>query len=224
MMPPTSIDGTDITGATIDGTDVQEITVDGDTVFSAGPTIIEDFERANPLNDYQGNVGNWQTTTSQAIDGTSLQKATGNAKMIYNRSLTESFSRGETATFEFDPVNGINSFDAFVFGIQPAANENYAVVFTTSNFRIFKDLSDTGFTRTELTSGGSGFQGEASPLKGEVEWGATDITFTVFDANGVQVTQIDATDTDYSTGDVGWWGANASGTVSDMVLDNLQKP
>jgi hypothetical protein len=37
MIPPTSIDGTDITGATIDGTDVQEITVDGDVVFSAGP-------------------------------------------------------------------------------------------------------------------------------------------------------------------------------------------
>jgi hypothetical protein len=39
MIPPTSIDGTDITGATIDGTDVQEITVDGDVVFSAGPTV-----------------------------------------------------------------------------------------------------------------------------------------------------------------------------------------
>ena len=38
MIPPTSIDGTDITGATIDGTDVQEITVDGDVVFSAGPS------------------------------------------------------------------------------------------------------------------------------------------------------------------------------------------
>jgi len=35
MIPPTSIDGTDITGATIDGTDVTEITVDGDSVFSA---------------------------------------------------------------------------------------------------------------------------------------------------------------------------------------------
>jgi len=35
MMPPTSIDGTDITGATIDGTDVQEITVDGQTVFTS---------------------------------------------------------------------------------------------------------------------------------------------------------------------------------------------
>jgi len=38
-MPPTSIDGTDITGATIDGTDVQEITVDGQTVFTAGPDV-----------------------------------------------------------------------------------------------------------------------------------------------------------------------------------------
>jgi len=37
-MIPTSIDGTDITGATIDGTDVQEITVDGDVVFSAVPS------------------------------------------------------------------------------------------------------------------------------------------------------------------------------------------
>jgi len=40
MVPPTSIDGTDITGATIDGTDVQEITVDGQTVFTAGPDYL----------------------------------------------------------------------------------------------------------------------------------------------------------------------------------------
>jgi len=39
MIPPTSIDGTDITGATIDGTDVQEITVDGDTVFTAAADL-----------------------------------------------------------------------------------------------------------------------------------------------------------------------------------------
>jgi len=44
MIPPTSIDGTDITGATIDGTDVQEITVDGDTVFSAEITVTDSFE------------------------------------------------------------------------------------------------------------------------------------------------------------------------------------
>jgi len=38
-MIPTSIDGTDITGATIDGTDVQEITVDGQTVLAPGLQI-----------------------------------------------------------------------------------------------------------------------------------------------------------------------------------------
>jgi len=54
-MIPTSIDGTDITGATIDGTDVQEITVDGQTVFSAATVFNFDdgtFQgwTANPVN------------------------------------------------------------------------------------------------------------------------------------------------------------------------------
>jgi hypothetical protein len=41
--PPTSIDGTDITGATIDGQDVEEITVDGQTVFTSGviPNLVD---------------------------------------------------------------------------------------------------------------------------------------------------------------------------------------
>jgi len=42
-MIPTSIDGTDITGATIDGTDVTEITVDGDVVFTGGFEYFDDF-------------------------------------------------------------------------------------------------------------------------------------------------------------------------------------
>jgi len=64
MMPPTSIDGTDITGATIDGTDVTEITVDGDTVFTAGLPDEDDlharydFSQAtgtSTVNDLSGN-------------------------------------------------------------------------------------------------------------------------------------------------------------------------
>jgi hypothetical protein len=39
-MPPTSIDGSEITGATIDGQDVSEITVDGQTVFTAIPDSV----------------------------------------------------------------------------------------------------------------------------------------------------------------------------------------
>jgi len=69
MIPPTSIDGTDITGATIDGTDVQEITVDGDTVFSAGPNI--------PANT----VGYWPGTEGS---GTVLGDIVGNNDLTIN--------------------------------------------------------------------------------------------------------------------------------------------
>jgi len=48
-MPPTSIDGTDITGATIDGTDVTEITVDGQTVFTAISAFLSDGFEDNKI-------------------------------------------------------------------------------------------------------------------------------------------------------------------------------
>jgi len=50
-MIPTSIDGTDITGATIDGTDVTEITVDGQTVFTSEFSYFDDFD-TNTLSEY----------------------------------------------------------------------------------------------------------------------------------------------------------------------------
>jgi len=70
IMIPTSIDGTDITGATIDGTDVQEITVDGDTVFTSVPSsLVSHYEFENDLTDSVGsndltNNGNGQFTSS----------------------------------------------------------------------------------------------------------------------------------------------------------------
>jgi len=83
MIPPTSIDGTDITGATIDGTDVQEITVDGDVVFSANQTpqagLLHqwDFSAASTttsfVEDLAGSVdlnsGNGFTNLSNTING-----------------------------------------------------------------------------------------------------------------------------------------------------------
>ena len=67
-MIPTSIDGTDITGATIDGTDVQEITVDGDVVFSAVTPVIDDFETGN-LNSYTTLSSGLAVTTTNPFEG-----------------------------------------------------------------------------------------------------------------------------------------------------------
>ena len=75
-MIPTSIDGTDITGATIDGTDVTEITVDGDVVFTAGPTIIDDFEDQN-LNGWDGDTSSFNISSSRSKFGSFGLQITG---------------------------------------------------------------------------------------------------------------------------------------------------
>jgi len=67
-MIPTSIDGTDITGATIDGTDVTEITVDGDVVFSAGTDL-----PSGVISQYkfdEGSGGVISDSTGNELDGT----------------------------------------------------------------------------------------------------------------------------------------------------------
>jgi len=76
MIPPTSIDGTDITGATIDGTDVQEITVDGDVVFTStvelNGLLIDDFA--------DGKLTNRDDFATTALSPSSLEPATSNTK------------------------------------------------------------------------------------------------------------------------------------------------
>ena len=95
MIPPTSIDGTDITGATIDGTDVTEITVDGDVVFSAGPTIVDDFETGNlsrwNTNGHKANINAWNITTTNVVQGSfALIGNTSNNENIYiDRSVSQ---------------------------------------------------------------------------------------------------------------------------------------
>jgi len=73
-MIPTSIDGTDITGATIDGTDVTEITVDGQTVFTAAVEVnglfIDDFA--------DGKLTNRDEFSTTPLNPSSLEPGTSN--------------------------------------------------------------------------------------------------------------------------------------------------
>jgi len=73
-MIPTSIDGTDITGATIDGTDVTEITVDGQTVFTAAnlPVAFSDMIAWYP---FESNI----TDGDEYSDATALFSGAGDS-------------------------------------------------------------------------------------------------------------------------------------------------
>jgi len=107
MIPPTSIDGTDITGATIDGTDVQEITVDGDVVFSAQtlPVAYSNLVAWYPFDSAEYGGSNADDVTAilggsgddSAYDGT-VNGATYQA----SDGVTDINSGANSGGFEFD--------------------------------------------------------------------------------------------------------------------------
>jgi len=141
MMPPTSIDGTDITGATIDGTDVQEITVDGQTVFSAGPIP------AKGVNRYQFNEGSGTTATDSigSNDGT-----------INGATYTTVAKEGSHA-LEFDGAN--DNVDLGFPG--PYGDDKFSIAAwckfdTLSPFNIIVGSFDGSFPQVKIDNKSSG--------------------------------------------------------------------
>jgi len=103
MIPPTSIDGTDITGATIDGTDVEEITVDGDVVFTSAPPAIP-----------SGAVAHYQfednTNTSTATDSVGSNDGTITGA-TYETGKVGSFALEFTGGSQYVDLGDTNFFE-----------------------------------------------------------------------------------------------------------------
>jgi len=92
--PPTSIDGTDITGATIDGQEVGEITVDGQTVFEAVPAIP------------QPDVGHFKADSLQFANGDSVTAWTDQSTNAVDISVS-----GGNPIFAANDLNGLPGVD-----------------------------------------------------------------------------------------------------------------
>jgi len=111
MIPPTSIDGTDITGATIDGTDVQEITVDGDVVFTSGFSYFDDFD-TNTLSDYTIHETNLGVSKNFTISGSELIQPDNNGYFfvyydVSSEGLTDFFVEQVTNVYPDNDWSGV---------------------------------------------------------------------------------------------------------------------
>jgi len=122
--PPTSIDGTDITGATIDGQEVQEITVDGDTMFRAALNglLLDDFA--------DGKLTNRDDFGTTPLNPSSLEPATSNTSVT---------TRPEYIDISNSNVNTSNSLvhsssfnTAFVYAELPSFTGTHNVTLTGS--------------------------------------------------------------------------------------------
>jgi len=122
-MIPTSIDGTDITGATIDGQDVQEITVDGQTVFTATPPL-----PASAVNQYKFDEGSGST----AFDSIgSLDLNNNGMNYVSDADFVGGFSVEDNGSFfngSRNPTLDRNNNFSFAVTIVPDAFSNNGCV------------------------------------------------------------------------------------------------
>jgi len=144
-MPPTSIDGTDISGATIDGTEVTEITADGNVVFSARPEMVD----AYIFDGEDGNGGlNQFDMTGNPGDLSSATKTTG----VISLNRQQGFSINPDGTrIYMDDSSELAQWDlSTAYDLTTAGNKQNsgigqsfrAVVFNTDGTKVFT----SGFT------------------------------------------------------------------------------
>jgi len=160
VIPPTSIDGTDITGATIDGTDVTEITVDGDTVFTS-TQIVDDFETQN-LNLWSGSTGSYAIDTSTVKVGTASVRYTsgsGNDRIGTSTGIDATPAAGDTHQVWVRPGSGGVPAVHYASDSTSGRNNTYTVVIDTVNnefvLRLFQSGSFGGAIDTENVTVGS---------------------------------------------------------------------
>jgi len=159
MIPPTSIDGTDITGATIDGTDVQEITVDGQTVFTAEtlPVAYSNLVAWYPFDSATYGGSNADDVTAlfnpgQSGDSTAYDGTVNGATYQSSGGVTDINAGANSGAFDFD-----GSDDLITISTSPFVDQS-----TGSTVTFWLDF-DGGSNKTALrffwdfTSSNDGF-------------------------------------------------------------------
>jgi len=188
MIPPTSIDGTDITGATIDGTDVTEITVDGDTVFTAGPpdTGMDHFYWAPSLSS----VSTWpdlegsNDATSFGSPSLSASGINGVQAVAYDGSndyheTSSAGSLGATSEYTFVVVFELQSNSGFQSMLSNGTNGGFG------GYRFFSDQVDDDFDIGH--TGVDGARAGSVDLDPHVAVGTYDGSNATLDIDGSQV-------------------------------------
>jgi len=203
-MIPTSIDGTDITGATIDSTDVTEITVDGQTVFSlsTGP-LFDGFEDGN-INEYSGDTNNFNVQTSDVFEGNFAIENTSRFATIHRQ---DAMQPGATATVfmkgsGFPQVNfGYDGTDGYIANFNPP-----------SQLGIFRK---DGGSLTSLGTNSNVTLPTNSFFKGVIEYNPPNFTLEAFDLQNNSLGTFSATDSTYSNTGFGFRGD--TGDIYDSI-------
>jgi len=242
-MIPTSIDGTDITGATIDGTDVTEITVDGQTVFTAQtlPVAYTNLIAWYPFDGVE--YGGSNTDDVTAIIGGSgddtaynLSNATGSPTHTNNGIATDINAGANSGAFDYDGSDdahkatglNINGLSEFTISIWIELD----TILTSGGVRRWVGNSIAGFNNGTVVFRQRSGNVEmvhnvaqafvASTTNAEMWTMTSDISGCEIYKNGSSVGTINSTLSDTSEDDLYIGGYFQGGEYTDGIIDDVR--
>jgi len=192
-MIPTSIDGTDITGATIDGTDVTEITVDGDTVFSAQtlPVAYSNLVAWYPFDSatYGGsNADDVTAIIGGSGDDTAYDGTVNGATYQSSGGVTEINSGVNSGAFDFaadniaissNAIDGTRSIDQTIMGwMFPDGDQSRGVLFGALSGGFDTDFTIRPDESVRFHPDANNFADSASSVVTLNDWNHLAITLT----------------------------------------------
>jgi len=185
---------------------------------AATETVVESFENTELSTDYSFDRGasGASLVSSPSYSGTTaLAISDTNTELISTGQFgSDTPAAGETFRYRFQVTNAASAGWNFTYGVQDHDNRYYVQFdYADSKFRLYKYLNtdgnridSTAFTPTE-----------EEWYTVEIDW-ATDGTHTVtlFDSSDTQVAQLSGTDSEWTSGEIGFdaYLADSSATVT----------
>ena len=174
--------------------------------------VADDFEDGD-INEYSGETSEFTVNSSYAYDGSyGLDSISDTARTesggIYD--LNQTVSQGETIRFKQYIDISQSDETCTLFGVQSASapSDNYGVCLDlngTDRIALVRDAVDSADTSPAVTLGSANISASTGWHTFEVDWGTDDsIYVTLTDESGTVVATTSATDSNYTSGGLGF--------------------
>ena len=188
-------------------------------------SVVEDFERDDPLDDYDGDFSNYSIDDQNPLVGSkSLISSEGSSpSVIIWDDHPNAPSQGDTFSALIEPRESTTN-GRFIWAVSGPQDsyDGYEILLGTSIDNVWIQKAEDGNIST-LAEGDISSISQDQTYEPVVTWesdGTIDVDVYEFDTSdmtrGDHVGSVSDTDTDYSSGGIGWGG---SGDSTDVAMD-----